>query len=299
MKKIVLAFIAIVSILSLVHAQSDTLYIMKAGVIIDKFDVNTQIDSVIFYNPTKDSLSTVTDFDGNVYNTVTIGTQVWMAENLKTTRYANGEPIEMISDHSDWRELGETSVAYCWYHNDIYNKDTTNGALYTWAAAMKGAASSEKNPSGIQGVCPAGWHLPSEAEWAQMINYLADNGYNYDGTTGGGGAKIAKALASTSGWVMTPDLPDYEGAVGNTDHPAYRNKSGFSALPSGCRNIRGNFTDFRRYAGWWSATNGSKSRDASIYLMYHNSRSVSHDTIDKDAGLSDKDAGLSVRCVKD
>lgn len=299
MKKIVLAFIAIVSILSFVHAQSDTLYIIKAGVVVDKFDVNTQIDSVIFYKPTPIVIifDTITDYDGNVYKTVTIGSQVWMAENLKTTHYADGTAIPLVVSITTWKNLNETSKAYCWYDNNVANK-ADYGALYTWPAAMNGKASSETNPSRIQGVCPTGWHLPSEAEWVQLENYLADNGYNYDGTIGGGNgnygafgkgsAKIAKSLAGTSFWKITSD---YKGAVGNTDYPAYRNLSGFTALPSGYRAKDGTFYDFGSNGGWWGATNYT-----GIYIWNRN-LDYRDDVVSRNA--YDKWTGMSVRCVKD
>lgn len=89
----------------------------------------------------------------------------------------------------------------------------TYGVLYNWSAALT--------------ACPEGWHLPSDAEWTQLENYLANNGHNYDGTKGGVGAKIAKSLASETGW----NSSSVEGAIGNTGFPEYRNKSGFSALP--------------------------------------------------------------------
>ncbi|HSA04237.1 MAG TPA: FISUMP domain-containing protein [Tenuifilaceae bacterium] len=230
--------------------------------------------------------STMTDQDGNVYKTVNIGTQVWMAENLKTTKYADGTPIALVNTTSTWLELTETSKAYCWYNDDIANK-TSYGALYTWAAAMNGAASTSNNPSGIQGVCPTGWHLPSDAEWTQMENYLANNGYNYDGTTGGGFDKIAKSLASTSGWFSSSG----EGTVGNTDYPAYRNKSGFTALPGGGRDGEGRFDLVGSNGYWWSATG--------YYATYVWVRNLCSLYSDVNILHSTKDRGFSVRCVKD
>jgi uncharacterized protein (TIGR02145 family) len=232
--------------------------------------------------------NSVTDIDGNVYNTVTIGTQVWMAENLKTTHYSNGTAIALVNTNSTWDALTATSKAYCWYNDDIANK-ATYGALYTWAAAMNGAASVTANPSGIQGVCPTGWHLPSDAEWNQMENYLADNGHNYDGTTGGGDVKIAKSLASTSGWTSSSNT----GAVGNTDYPNYRNKSGFTALPGDSRSISnfGAFDDVGSFGGWWSATE-LNFPNAYIHYMFSGDSHVS-------SGPNYKALGCSVRCVRD
>ena len=126
--------------LSTVIAQNDTMYIMKAGVVVGQYNVNTEIDSIIFYKPTTGSSTTVTDYDGNVYNTVTIGSQVWMKENLKTTHYANGgTAIPLVTGNSNWDTLTATSKAYCYYNDDSATNASTYGALYTWAAAMNGS----------------------------------------------------------------------------------------------------------------------------------------------------------------
>lgn len=103
------------------------------------------------------AVPTVTDHDGNVYNTVKIGTQVWMAENLKTTKYNDNTAIPLVTDNSEWRSL--TTPAYCWYDNDISNK-TTYGALYNWYTVNTGK------------LCPTGWHVPSDEEWTILTNYL-------------------------------------------------------------------------------------------------------------------------------
>jgi len=230
--------------------------------------------------------TSVTDYDGNVYNTVTIGTQVWMKENLRTTHYANGTAIPLVTGSINWMNVAITSKAYCWYNDDIANK-TVYGALYTWTAAMNGSASTINNPSGIQGVCPTGWHLPSEPEWAQMENFLADNGYNYDGTTGGGRDKIAKALASSSGWISSSNT----GAVGNNDFTLYRNKSNFTALPGGLRSQDGAFFSIEKNGSWWLSSESSSTLAKYRYIYYSYTRVVIDDY--------DKDFGFSVRCVKD
>ena len=273
--------------LSTVIAQNDTMYLMKAGVVVGQYNVNTEIDSVIFYKPTTDSSTTVTDYDGNVYNTVTIGAQVWMKENLRTTHYANGDTIPLVTGNSNWDTLTETSKAYCYYNDDSATNASTYGALYTWAAAMNGETSSTANPSGIQGVCPTGWHLPSDDEWTELENYLADNGYNYDGTTGGGRDKIAKAMADSSGWNSSSST----GAVGNTDYPAYRNKSGFTALPGGYRDVSGTFDDVSYGGCWWSATEDGAHGAYYRRLNCYGSSVDSYDYIEE--------VGFSVRCLRD
>lgn len=101
--------------------------------------------------------NTVTDQEGNVYSTVTIGTQVWMVENLKTTIYNDGLPIPFISENSAWSDL--YTAAYCWYDNDQKNKNSY-GALYNWGAVNSGK------------LCPKGWHVPTDAEWTILIDKL-------------------------------------------------------------------------------------------------------------------------------
>jgi uncharacterized protein (TIGR02145 family) len=243
--------------------------------------------------PTTDNTVTFTfteckDGDNNYYPVVQINTQLWMVENLKTTNYSNGTPIPLVNNTTSWAALTDTSKAYCWYNDDIANK-ATYGALYTWAAAMNGAAGTNNNPSGIQGVCPTGWHLPSDAEWTQMENYLADNGYNYDGTTGGGIDKIAKSLTSTSGWNSSSNT----GAVGNTDYPAYRNKSGFTALPGGFRSTLGAFLNIDNYGYWWSA------RESSTPVAYYRSMGYDYSSETSEDNRTSKECGFSVRCIKD
>ena len=134
----------------------------------------------------------VTDYDGNKYSTVQIGDQVWMQENLKVTHYSDGTPILKIESQLAYHDLGDSDKAYFYYNN---NSDYGNvyGAQYTWAAATNGVGSS-LNPSGVQGVCPIGWHMPSDAEWKELEVYLgmsqeeADDP-NYRGNDVGGKLK--------------------------------------------------------------------------------------------------------------
>src|SRR5574344_1808931 len=191
---------------------------------------------VLLYSCTpQDAPNTFTDSRaGKVYKTVTIGEQVWMAENLAYLPSVFG-PATISSSTAHYYVYGYngTDVAAA-KATDNYQ---TYGVLYNWPAAMAGAASSNANPSGVQGVCPDGWHLPSDAEWTQLEEYLIANGYNYDGTTTGN--QIAKSMANYSGWNTSSTV----GAVGNTDYPEYRNKSGFTALPGGYRYSNGAFYD--------------------------------------------------------
>ena len=154
---------------------------------------------------------------------------------------------------------------------------------------MNGAASSSSNPSGVQGVCPPGWHLPSDEEWTQLETYLTNNGYKYDGSIGGSNVreKLAVALVANFGWESSTN----EGAAGNTDYPEYRYKSGFSALPGGYRYSLGSFTNVGYYGYWWSSTQASTHNAWYRGLYYHFSS--------EPRGGRNKEYGFSVRCVRD
>ncbi|MBN1186678.1 MAG: hypothetical protein JXB49_30655 [Bacteroidales bacterium] len=259
--------------LSTAFSQNDTMYIMKSGVIVGKYNVNTEVDSVIFYKPTIEDLTSGSlndPRDSKVYQTVTIGNQVWMAENLAYLPSV----------------VGPSTGSYTTPYYYVYGYDGTDvtaakatanyntyGVLYNWTAAMAG--------------CPSGWHLPSDAEWDELVNYLADNGYNYDGTTGGGISKIAKSLASTSGWTSSSD----SGVVGNTDYPSYRNKSGFTALPGGGRFSSGSFGCVGYGSYWWSATEVVTSKALIRFVLCEDDGESSH--------IDVKELGFSVRCLRD
>lgn len=112
----------------------------------------------VFYSCEKENqVLTVTDIDGNIYTTVTIGTQIWMVENLNTTRYRDGSDILNVTDNTEWSEL--TIGAYCNYDNDVNNANIY-GALYNWYTVNTG------------NLCPTGWHIPSEGEWTVLISSL-------------------------------------------------------------------------------------------------------------------------------
>ena len=169
----------------------------------------TQVDpSIVVSIP-----NAVTDIDGNSYDAVRIGEQVWMASNLRTTRYANGDAIpegQLPSYTEPYRYTPSTNV-------EEY------GYLYNWAAVMHGASSSTANPSGVQGICPNGWHVPSDAEWSQLTGYV---GSHSEYVCSGNGDHIAKALAADHGWQITADN---ECAVGYDQ--SNNNATGFSAHP--------------------------------------------------------------------
>jgi len=214
---------------------------------------------------------TVTDADGNVYNAVMLGNQVWMAENLKTTRFNDGSIIPLVTDITAWSNL--TTSGYCWYENNEAANKNLYGALYNWYAV-----DTEK-------LCPSGWHVPTDSDWSNLVSYLISHGYNYDGTTSGN--KIAKAMASTTGWSFSSNA----GAVGNTDYPEKRNATGFSALPGGCRGDYGDFFN-RAIIGYWWTSSEEYYSSATLRVMYY-------DLFDLDAAGMDKNFGFYVRCLKD
>lgn len=213
----------------------------------------------------------VTDIDGNVYKIVTIGTQTWMAENLKTTKLNDGTVIPANHD-GDWRWL--TTPAYTLYNADEISYKATYGLLYNWYSVNSGK------------LAPEGWHVATAAEWATLQTYLIENGYNYNGSTTDN--KIAKALGATTGWTSSANT---EGTIGYIDYPLFRNKSGFSALPGGSRSPIGSYTGIEDYGNWWTSTE-SGSNYANMYFLGYLNPSLGN-------YISSKNEGLSVRCIKD
>ncbi len=219
----------------------------------------------------------VVDVDGNVYDVVTIGEQTWMAENLKVTRYSDGSAIPYVVNDSEWEPLGSSDKAYCWYDNSTTNRDTYGG-LYSWAAAMNGAVSSNTNPSGVQGVCPNGWHLPSDNEWKELEMFLG----------------LSQSEADATGWRGTDEggkikEPDTE--HWHTPNTGATNESGFTALPAGFRYSQGPFGNLSYSAHFITAT----ENDAEASWNH----SLSHTLASIERWTAWKDSGNSVRCIKD
>ena len=199
----------------------------------------------------------ITDVEGNSYKTVTIGTQTWMAENIKVSKYSDGTTIPNITDNTQWQN--DTSGAWSYYNNDAAN-NTKYGKLYNWYAVSK-------TSNGNKNVCPTGWHVPTDAEWTVLIDYL-------------GGETVAgskmKEVGTTS-W----NIP-------NTDAT---NTSLFSALPGGSRGSFGNYGNDGSGGNWWGSTeygtddawNRNLRTDNGVANRYYYS----------------KKGGLSVRCLRD
>lgn len=215
------------------------------------------------------SAGTVTDVDGNKYNTVIIGNQVWVVENLKTTKYNNGTPIPNVTDNLEWAKL--KTGAYCNYDN-LESNGETYGRLYNWYAVNTGK------------LAPAGWHVPTDEDWTILENYLIANGYNYDGTKDVN--RIAKSLASKTGW----ELSSKAGTPGTASKN--NNSTGFTALPGGCRFIYINpFSNIGSYGNWWSST-GQDNSNAYV-------RTLRYDDKDLSRTYYPKVNGSSVRLVRD
>lgn len=221
--------------------------------------------------------TTVEDIDGNVYETVTIGDQVWMMENLKVTRYADGTAIPLVTSGTSWESEGSSAKrAYCWYENNSGNKNLY-GALYNWYAVMRGSASSDDNPSGVQGVCPAGWHVPSDAEWKQLEIHLGMSPSEADNTLHRGtdeGSKLKEA--GTVNW--------------HSPNSDATNSSGFTAIPGGQRYDDGRFGDAVKNALFWTAT---ESNSSSAWY-----RGLAYDAATVRRNAPPKAKGFSIRCVE-
>jgi uncharacterized protein (TIGR02145 family) len=197
--------------------------------------------------------ATITDIDGNVYHTLTIGTQVWLVENLKVTHYQNGESIPNVMDPITWSSL--TAGAYCNYNN-IDTIADTYGHLYNWQAV-----------NDIRKIAPAGWHVPTNAEWIILENYF--------GGSSVAGGKIKEA--DTIHW--------------NSPNVGATNESGFTGLPGGNCGNNGIFSEFGRFGFWWSATENDQ------YNAWY--RSLCFNFTDVYIDNSGINYGYSIRCLKD
>ena len=209
---------------------------------------------------------TVTDIDGNVYQTVQIGNQVWMAENLRTTHYADGSPIDGVYTYdSD----SENAINY--------------GKLYTWDAVMNGESSSDSNPSGVQGVCPDGWHVPSDAEWTELSDYIT-GGLQEGGNQLRSCRQINSPLGGDCDTEEHPRWDEHEVQYGTDDY-------GFGALPGGYRPESGDFFQMGWDAYWWSSTSYTGDRAWRRFIYY--------DFPNFQRGPIFKTSAFSIRCVKD
>jgi uncharacterized protein (TIGR02145 family) len=204
---------------------------------------------------------TVTDIDGNIYNTVKIGNQIWMAENLKTTKYNDGTAIQLVTDSASWSASFPYNAAYCWYDNDEATYKNVYGALYKYYVIN---ADNEN-------VCPTGWHVPTNNEWMLMLLAFDVNAkIDYLGSASLiAGGKLKET--GTTHW-LSPNI----GAT---------NESGFTALPGGHRLSDGTFIKVSKTGFWWSDGLSSFS--------------LSYNHIGVGWSEGSLGSGCSVRCLKD
>lgn len=218
----------------------------------------------------------VQDRNGNWYGAVVIGKQVWLAENLKTRNRSNWTQIPVGGS------TASDSTPYCYYPNSQSYRVEEYGLLYNWAAAMDGGSASSQNPSGVQGLAPDGWHIPSEAEFDQLVDYVARKPeFLADMTTSNA---VAKSLASRSGWSTSSNT----NAVGNSQ--LRNNRTMFGAKPAGTFNYEGSTQNFGASTIFWTTTQDS-SRAIGKYISNANATVVT--------GSFNKGNGFAIRCVCD
>ncbi len=206
-----------------------------------------------------------TDADGNTYTTVTIGTQVWMKENLKVSKYRNGDPIPTNLTDAAWQ--ASTSGAFAIYNNDAAN-NTTYGKLYNWYAV-----------SDSRNLCPVGWHVPSDAEWKTLEISLGMSASDADLSGVRGSAQnVGGKLKSTS-------------TLWNAPNTGATNESGFSGLPGRNRGSNGTYGNVGNYGFWWSSTEDSTALAWGRDLNYSDGSSYRDNY--------NKRNGFSVRCLRD
>lgn len=218
--------------------------------------------NIISFKTEQVETSNITDIDGNKYKTVKIGTQWWMAENLRTSKYRNGKSIPNITERMTWSHLrdgwGNPGLgAYCNFSNDT-DYSSTYGSLYNWDAVNTGD------------LCPAGWHVPNDAEWLTLIDYV-------------GGEKIAGKMLKEKGTTYWKDSHYSEAhAIDGID---------FSAIGGFYRKYNGDFIGIGYQSDWWSSTEKDK-HNAWYFSMYHDKGGITkYDCSKKN--------GFFVRCVAD
>jgi uncharacterized protein (TIGR02145 family) len=208
---------------------------------------------------------TVTDIDGNVYQTVTIAGQTWMIDNLRTTRYNDGTAIPLVTDSASWSTL--KTQGFCWYNNDEASAKAKNyGALYNWYAV-----DSYK-------LAPSGWHIPTADEWATLEANVSKYYYR--------SGSLSKILASTVGWETTTS----SSTIGSD--LTKNNSSGFNGIPGGMRADSTAFFKSGKEQGIWWCSNSYDTEKAWSWSLVYNLTTV-------ERAAKSMESGFSVRCIKD
>ncbi|MEI6554593.1 MAG: fibrobacter succinogenes major paralogous domain-containing protein [Paludibacter sp.] len=211
--------------------------------------------------------STVSDIDGNVYHTVTIGDQTWMVENLKTTHYRNGDAISCVLTDSLWE--GQEVGAYCYYNNDK-NNIPKYGMLYNFNAVQD-----------TRNIAPIGYHVATREDWDELNHYLNLSGLSGTDTM----VYVSKLIASKANWKES----SVSYAVGNQSND--NNKTGFNAMPAGYRHNSGYYKRSEIVGEWWCF---STSKEMLVL-----SKTIRYDSPQFGSSLGFRMRGVSVRCVKD
>jgi uncharacterized protein (TIGR02145 family) len=232
---------------------------------------------ILAHSCKKEPDNIIKDIDGNVYNTITIGTQVWMRENLKTTKYRNGDLIGSTSP-ATLSVVNEITPKYQWAAGNDESKVTSYGRLYTGYAVLDNRK-----------LCPTGWHIPTDADWTILLNYLINNKFGTEET-------IGKSLATISGWGTSPE----SGTIGNDQQS--NNKSGFTALPSGNRiEWPGGIVQFSvgYDCSWWGIREINSSELFSVWLYYGLGGVTGVESVPGVIPPPFMHYGNSIRCLKD
>lgn len=221
----------------------------------------SSVDSVTFFTSTQFntglSYGSVNDIDGNTYKTIQIGSQIWMAENLRVTKFRNNTALQNISDSLAWANVYDNNSripTWAYYENDpSYN--AVYGKLYNWFATVN-----------TNGICPEGWHVPTDGEWTTLTNFL-------------GGEPIAAGKMKSAG-TQYWKIPNVDAT----------NSSGFSALAGGLRYYYSSFDFLFDFGTWWSSTADNDTRSWARYLSYE------YGSVFRTSSI--KENGFSIRCIK-
>lgn len=261
----------------LAQASKDTLLLVSEERMNNQvgIELNIRLSSKNIYGVPCSGISQAVDIDGNIYDAVMIGTQCWMSENLKVTKTPEGYPITR------------------WCYNDDNEMCDYYGGLYAWSVAMNWAASSSSYPSGVQGICPAGWHLPSDLEWTELVEYLMSTyGWTNDSADWSGVGSMLKSCRQKGS--PDPACDTDEDPYWWTFPPFYNlDFYDFSALPGGYRTgtTSGSYWSIHGYGHWWTAT----EEDAN-FAMAREMNWVGGNVVES-GGL--KNWGFSIRCIRD
>ena len=231
---------------------------------------------------TNEEIIGLVNCDGNPVPTIVYGTQEWTVENACHITYRDGTPIPEITDSTEWSYLTTGAWAY-------YNNDPTKPKLYNWYAVM-GIHDTDPNTPNKE-FAPEDWHVPSDTEWTTLEEHLSANGFNFDDAAGN---RIAKAMASISGW----NSSTYTGVIGNDQ--SLNNNSGFNAFPEGIRTGNGAFANMNSYANFWSLSGTLEPVEGAWYrFLSYDGIGLAANIINNVAQGHPPQSGCSVRFVRD